>query len=47
MTRVHDTSPVVNTAVFEVDFQDDGSFDIKMMNDDSHLAKKAAVRLEI
>ncbi|MBQ8606329.1 MAG: histidine phosphatase family protein [Clostridia bacterium] len=47
MTRVHDTSPVVNTAVFEVDFQDDGSFDIKMMNDDSHLNKKAAVRLEI
>ena len=38
---------VVNTAVYEVDFFDDNSFEIKLMNDSSHLDKKAAVRLEI
>ncbi len=47
ITRVRDTPKVVNTAVFEVDFYKGGSFDIKIMNDDSHFNKKAAVRLEI
>lgn len=47
VTRVYETSPVVNTAVFEVDFYEDGTFEILGMNDDSHLEKKAAVRLEI
>ena len=47
LTKVHQTPPVVNTAVFEVDFYQDGSFDVKMQNDASHLEKKAAVRLEI
>lgn len=46
-TKIHDVPRVVNTAVFEIDFYDDGTFDIKIANDDSHLDKKAAVRLEI
>ena len=47
MTRLNDVPRVVNTAVFEIDFYEDGTFYVKTANDDSHLNKKAAVRLEI
>jgi broad specificity phosphatase PhoE len=47
MTRLDDVPRIRNTAVFEVDFHDDGSIEIITSNDDSHLEKKAADRLEI
>lgn len=46
-TMIYKIGRSLNTAVYEVDFYDDGSFDIITQNDVSHLDKKVKVGLEM
>ena len=46
-TMLSKVSRSLNTAVYEVDFYDDGSFEVITENDASHLDKKVKVGLEM